>query len=162
MGRMSEHTGLIRSYQLLITSACANASGKMKGCHVRAADRCPFVHRHSKSQVTSFMGFPVVWWARIWGRVVTKSSCSIADQLLTKYWFAHCRHIDVQTRLNTLLFQVMCDSVIIKQVKRLRYCYCCSIRQSDVCIIWRKIFQWLSARLHNLYCSCTGDTAVLH
>ena len=60
MGRMSEHTGLIRPYQLLITAACTNTSGKMKGCRARAADRCPFVHRHSKSQVTSFMGFPVV------------------------------------------------------------------------------------------------------
>ena len=32
----------------------------MKGCRARAADRCAFVHSHSKSQVTSFMGFPVV------------------------------------------------------------------------------------------------------
>ena len=58
---MSEHTGLIRSYQILITAALTNTSGKMKGCRVRAADRCPFVHRHSKSQVTFFMGFPVAW-----------------------------------------------------------------------------------------------------
>ena len=61
MGHMNEHTGLIRSYQLLITTACTNKGGKMKGCRARAADRCPFVHRHSKSQATSFMGFPVVW-----------------------------------------------------------------------------------------------------
>ena len=60
MGRMSGHTGLISSYQLFITAACTNAGGKMKSCRPRAADRCPFVHRHSKSQVTSFMGFPVV------------------------------------------------------------------------------------------------------
>ena len=59
--RMSEHTGLISSCQLLITAACTNTGGKMKGCRVRAADRCPFVHRHSKTQVTSFIGFPVVW-----------------------------------------------------------------------------------------------------
>ena len=55
MERMSEHTGLISSYQLLITAACTNTGGKMKGCHSRAADRCPFVVRHSVSQVTSFM-----------------------------------------------------------------------------------------------------------
>ena len=47
MERMSEHTGLISSYQLLITAACTNTGGKMKGSRHRAADRCPFVHRHS-------------------------------------------------------------------------------------------------------------------
>ena len=47
MERMSEHTGLISSCQLLITAACTNTGGKMKGSHPRAADRCPFVHRHS-------------------------------------------------------------------------------------------------------------------
>ena len=46
---------LISSYQLLITAACTNTGGKMKGSHSRAADRCPFVPRHSLSQVTSFM-----------------------------------------------------------------------------------------------------------
>ena len=55
MERMSEHTGLISSYQLLITAACTNTGGKMKGSHSRAADRCPFVLGHSLSQVTSFM-----------------------------------------------------------------------------------------------------------
>ena len=55
MERMSEHTGLISSYQLLITAACTNTGGKMKGSHSRAADRCPFVPRHSLNQVTSFM-----------------------------------------------------------------------------------------------------------
>ena len=55
MKRMSEHTGLISSYQLLITAACTNTGGKTKGSHSRAADRCPFVLRHSLSQVTSFM-----------------------------------------------------------------------------------------------------------
>ena len=44
---MSEHTGLISSYQLLITAACTNTGSKMKGSHSRAADRCPFVPRHS-------------------------------------------------------------------------------------------------------------------
>ena len=43
MERMSEHTGLISSYQLLITAACTNTGGKMKGSHSRAADWCPFV-----------------------------------------------------------------------------------------------------------------------
>ena len=47
MEHMSEHTGLISSYQLLITAACANTDGKMKGSHPRAADRCPLVPRHS-------------------------------------------------------------------------------------------------------------------
>ena len=51
----SEHTCLISSYQLLITAACTNTGGKMKGSHSRAADRCPFVLRHSLSQVFSFM-----------------------------------------------------------------------------------------------------------
>ena len=48
MGRMSEHTCLISSYQLLITAACTNTGGKMKGSHRRAADRYPFVPRHSQ------------------------------------------------------------------------------------------------------------------
>ena len=42
-------------YQLLITAACTNTGGKMKDSHSRAADRCPFVPRHSLSQVTCFM-----------------------------------------------------------------------------------------------------------
>ena len=33
MERMSEHTGLISSYQLLITAACTNTGGKIKGSH---------------------------------------------------------------------------------------------------------------------------------
>ena len=52
---ISEHTGLISSYQLLITAACTNTGGKMKGSHSRAADQCPFVPGYSLSQVTSFM-----------------------------------------------------------------------------------------------------------
>ena len=55
MERMSEHAGFISSYQLLITAACTNTGGEMKGSHSRAADRCPFVLRHSLSQVSSFM-----------------------------------------------------------------------------------------------------------
>ena len=55
MERMSEHTGLISSYQLLITAACTNTGSKTKGSHSRAADLCPFVPRHSLSQVTFFM-----------------------------------------------------------------------------------------------------------
>ena len=47
MEHMSEHTGLISSYQLLITAAWTNTGGKMKDSHHRAADRCPFVPRHS-------------------------------------------------------------------------------------------------------------------
>ena len=62
MKRMSEHTGLISSYQLLITAACTNTGGKMKGSYSRAADRCPFVPRHSLSQVTSFMQLGMLWW----------------------------------------------------------------------------------------------------
>ena len=61
MERMSEHTGLISSYQLLITAACTNTGGKMKGSHSRAADRCPFVLRHSSSQVSSFMHLGMLW-----------------------------------------------------------------------------------------------------
>ena len=55
MERMIEHTGLISSYQLFITAACTNTGGKTKGSHSRVADRCPFVPRHSLSQVTHFM-----------------------------------------------------------------------------------------------------------
>ena len=47
MERMSEHTGLISSYQLLITAACTNTGDKMKGSRPKAAGRCPFVSRHS-------------------------------------------------------------------------------------------------------------------
>ena len=63
MKRMSEHTGLISSYQLLITAACTNTGSKMKGSHSRAADRCPFVLRHSLSQVTSFMQLAMLCWS---------------------------------------------------------------------------------------------------
>ena len=52
------HDWAHRPYQLLsapITAACTNTGGKMKGSLSRAADRCPFVPRHSLSQVTSFM-----------------------------------------------------------------------------------------------------------
>ena len=48
------HEWAHRPYQLLITAACTNTGGKMKGSHSRA-DRCPHVLRHSLSQVTSFM-----------------------------------------------------------------------------------------------------------
>ena len=61
MERMREHTGLISSYQFLITAACTNTGGKMKGSHSRAADQCPFVPRHSLSQVTSFMQLGMLW-----------------------------------------------------------------------------------------------------
>ena len=61
MERMSEHTGLISSYQLLITAACTNTGGKMKGSHSRAADQCPFVLGHSSSQVTSFIQLGMLW-----------------------------------------------------------------------------------------------------
>ena len=33
----------------------------MKGSHPRPADRCPFVLRHSISQVTSFMQLGMLW-----------------------------------------------------------------------------------------------------
>ena len=58
--RMSGHTGLISTYQLLITAACTNTGGKMKGSHPRAADRCPFVDRPKLSQVTS-MQLGMLW-----------------------------------------------------------------------------------------------------
>ena len=41
------HVWADRPYQLLITAACTNTGGKMKGSHPRAADRCPLVPRHS-------------------------------------------------------------------------------------------------------------------
>ena len=68
MERMSEHTRLISFYQLLITAACTNTCSKMKGSHSRAADRCPFVPRHSLSQVTSFMQLGMLCLCRFPGR----------------------------------------------------------------------------------------------
>ena len=47
MEHMSEHTGLISSYQLIISGACSYTGGKMKGSHPGAADRCQFVPRYS-------------------------------------------------------------------------------------------------------------------
>ena len=35
----------------------------MKGSHPRPADRCPFVLRHSRSQVTSFMQLGMLWFS---------------------------------------------------------------------------------------------------
>ena len=61
MVRMSEHTGLISPYQLLIIAACTNTVGLMKGSHPRPADRCPFVLGHSIIQVTSFMQLGMLW-----------------------------------------------------------------------------------------------------
>ena len=55
------HEWAHRPYQLLITAACTNTGSKMKGSHSRAADRCPFVPRHSLSQVTSFMQLGMLW-----------------------------------------------------------------------------------------------------
>ena len=48
-------------YQLLSIAACTNTGGQMKGSHPRPADRCPFVLRHSISQVTSFMQLGMLW-----------------------------------------------------------------------------------------------------
>ena len=47
MERMGEYTDLISSYQLLISAACTNTGGKIKGTHLRAADQCPFEPGHS-------------------------------------------------------------------------------------------------------------------
>ena len=41
------HKWAHRPYQLLITAACKNTGGKMKGSFHRGADRCPFVPRHN-------------------------------------------------------------------------------------------------------------------
>ena len=89
MERMSEHTGLISSYQLLITAACTNTGGKMKESHHRAADWCPFVLRHSLSQVTSIMQLgmfcevkPILvkgpWWIGLTMYMVNLFSCDQA------------------------------------------------------------------------------------
>ena len=48
---MSKHTGLISSYQLLITAACTNTGSKMKGSHPRTTGRCPLVPRHSYTRL---------------------------------------------------------------------------------------------------------------
>ena len=60
------HEWAHRPYQLLITAACTNTGGKMKGSHPRAADRCPFVHRPYLSQVTSFMQLGMLCRWRHW------------------------------------------------------------------------------------------------
>ena len=76
MERISEHTGLISSYQLLITAACTNTGGKMKDSRHRAADRCPFVLRHSLlSQVTSFMQLGMLCYE------------NVDDESKTKFWW---------------------------------------------------------------------------
>ena len=54
-GDISEHTGLISPFQHLIIAACTNTGGQIKSSHPRPADSCPFVLRHTISQVTSFM-----------------------------------------------------------------------------------------------------------
>ena len=66
MVRMSEHTGLISPYPLLIIAACRNAGGLMKGSHPRPADRCPFVLGNSIRQVTSFMQLGMLWVQNGW------------------------------------------------------------------------------------------------
>ena len=50
---MSKHTCLINFSlnQFLITAACTNIAGKMKGSRTRAADWCPFVPRYSKDRL---------------------------------------------------------------------------------------------------------------
>ena len=55
------HEWAHRPYQPLITAACTNTGGKMKVSQSRAADRYPFVLRHSLSQVTSFMQLGMLW-----------------------------------------------------------------------------------------------------
>ena len=47
MERMGEYTDLISTYQLLISAACTNTGGKIKGTHLRAADQCPLEPGHS-------------------------------------------------------------------------------------------------------------------
>ena len=58
---MSEHTGLISYYQLLITAACTNTGSQMKGNHPRAADQCPFVPR--RSYVRLHLSWEFQWYA---------------------------------------------------------------------------------------------------
>ena len=95
---MSEHTGLISSYQLLITAACTNIGGEMKSSHSRAADRCPFVPRHSVSQVTSFMQLRMLWECyygficSIYGLIVTCILCNklLSDLFSYVYWAFPC------------------------------------------------------------------------
>ena len=103
---MSEHTGLIRSYQLLITAACTNTSRKMKGC--RQDERlpgqsswwCPFVHC-SKSQVTCSMGFPVVcnasshWWQMIENDNIPLPKQCLACNGLVLQIYIKSPHIDL-------------------------------------------------------------------
>ena len=48
MGRMSENTCLISSYQSIITAACTNTGSKLKDSRPRAVERCSFVPRHSQ------------------------------------------------------------------------------------------------------------------
>ena len=47
MERINEHTGLIGSYQNLITATCTNTGSKMKSSSPRTADWRPFVPRNS-------------------------------------------------------------------------------------------------------------------
>ena len=55
-------------YHCCLYNACTNTGGWMKGSHPRPADRCPFVLRHSISQVTSFMQLGMLWKASPLGK----------------------------------------------------------------------------------------------
>ena len=77
------HEWAHRPYQLLITAACTNTGGKMKGSHPRAADRCPFAPRHS------YLRLPL---SCCWECYVRKSQdyVSLKEDDSTLYKNPHC------------------------------------------------------------------------
>ena len=79
MERMSEHTCLISSYQLLITAACTKTGSNLKGSRPRAADWCPFVPRHN------LIRFPVVM-----------EGCLVCDNVpsaIVRKWLPYCHDL---------------------------------------------------------------------
>ena len=65
---MMQHQPIVKrvngTHEWAHTAACTNTGSKMKGSHSRAVDRCPFVLRHSLSQVSSFMQLGMLWMVR--------------------------------------------------------------------------------------------------
>ena len=95
---MSEHTGFISSYQLLITAACTNTGGKMKGSHSRAADRCPFVLRHRLSQVSSSMQLGTLCHFTSIGKNL--STCTCPDTINALTFCSNIVKIQIRSKRN--------------------------------------------------------------
>ena len=118
MERMSEHTGLISSYQLLITAACTNTGGKMKCSHPRTADRCPFVHRHIKVRLPlscSWECYEICPMSILHTKLICLDIMIVFPTALRKLFFAMKRHIAYFTNFQKFLLSMI-------QLPSLLYC----------------------------------------